>query len=116
MKIRKGFVSNSSATAFILDIRNEHVKRAVDHSSVVEASGTGRSTAMAVGKEAVEYAEAWIASAGRWYEEGRGLGPWILKWAEELGHENIVFAIESDEDNGLDFHASAFSVAERDYH
>ena len=115
MKIRQGFVSNSSATAFILDIRDERVKAAVDRSTAHAASGLGRGTSMAVGQKAVEYAEAWIAEAD-WYEEGRGLGPWVLKWADELGHENIVFVIESDEDGGLDFRADLFSVAERDYH
>jgi len=118
MKIRAGFVSNSSSTAFILDLRAEGVKEMVEQSSAPRAHGLGRGTAMAVGKAAVFYAEDWIEDTADWYEEGEGLGPWIMKWANELGHDNVVFIRESDEGMGgyINFPVHKLAVAEMEYH
>jgi len=118
MKMRVGFVSNSSSTAFILDLRDEGVKEMVEQSSVQLARGLGRYTAMAAGKAAVYYAEDWISATRDWYDEGEGLGPWIMYWADRLGRENVVFARESDEGMGgfLDFPAHDVAVAEMEYH
>jgi len=116
MKLRQGFVSNSSSTAFILDLRDERVKRAVEGSTVSLAQGLGRGSAIAVGKDAVRYAEEWVESTKKWYKDGGGLGHWILEWAEQLGENNIVFVRESDEDDGIDFHADYLAVSEREYH
>lgn len=118
MKIRSGFVSNSSSTAFILDLRDEGIEDMVKQSNVPEAMGLGRYTAIAVGKRAVYYAQDWIAATRDWYEDGGGLGHWILGWAEKLGADNIVFARESDEGMGgyLDFPAGKHAIAEMEYH
>jgi len=120
MKIRAGFVSNSSSTAFILDLRDEGVKEMVEQSSVGAPYSLNRRTALAVGDDAVHYANEWIADTEEWYKDGvrDGLGHWIMEWVVELGRENVVFARESDEEMGgyLDFPAGKLAVAEMEYH
>jgi len=122
MLIRDGFVSNSSSTAFILDLREDAVKELVKRSTVKEPCSLGRQTALAIGKRAVYYAQDWIEATEEWHKDGyddeRDLGPWILKWAERLGEDNVVFARESDEGMGgyLDFRPDALAVDEMEYH
>lgn len=102
MKRRKGFVSNSSSSSFILDLRDEGVKEILKEVIALEACGLGRCSAQAVGKEAVEYANEWLKDMGEGrYDNEYGLGGWILDWADNLGEENVVFLRESDEDKGL---------------
>jgi len=105
MKTRQGFVSNSSSSSFILDLRKPLVKGWLDDiKKLPKAEGTGRYTCKAIGKDAVRYAKEWIEEAGEYYAESQdGLGHWILKWAEKLGENNIVFLRESDEDMGGNF-------------
>ena len=106
-KIRLGFVSNSSSSSFILDIRQDGVQKLVnDFHSLDLAEGLSRCTAMAVGESAVWYAKEWNKSIRGYDKPGEedsaagGLGNWILEWAEKLGNMNVVFLRESDEEMG----------------
>jgi len=101
MKIRTGLVSNSSSSSFVLDIRDEQVKKLVSLCQAGPPYGLSRSTAIAVGKKATSYARHWIEKTEDWYgPEVYTIARMILKWAKELGEENIVFMRESDEDVG----------------
>lgn len=118
MKIRDGFVSNSSSTAFILDLRSPGVKEFVEaNRDVQKPRGLGRQTSLAVGEFAIEYARDWIVGTSEWKGFAGGLGHWILEWAGKLG-ENVVFARESDEGMGgfLNGDPSPLAVAEKEYH
>ena len=118
MKIRAGFVSNSSSTAFILDLQDERVQKAIKDCPADKPTDLNRCTALAVGNDAVEYAKGWIAEMEYWGSTYSGLGQWILYWADTLGQDNIVFARESDEGMGgwLEFPASEFALDEMEYH
>ena len=115
MKTRKGFVSNSSSTAFILDVRDKASARWVlaNYNCIPSPKGAGRMTCIAAGVEAVEYARSLYDP-----EWGNELGDWILEWAEKIGVENIVFARESDEGMGgyLDEFPTKEALAEMEYH
>ena len=127
MKIRAGFVSNSSSTAFILDLRNEQVKKIVYCEDIsLSYYGLGRYTCAYLGDSAVNFARHYIMD---WHEEDGDcarydpenddcLGCWILKWAEELGHDHIAFVRGSDEGMGgwLKGRYRDIAVAEREYH
>ncbi len=95
MKIRTGFVSNSSSECFILDRRNPQVKKLVAHIRADYPDELGRGTAMAVGEDAVRFAHEHQEACGKEYSTG--LGEFILKFAEELGEDNVIFLRESDE-------------------
>lgn len=122
MKFRTGFVSNSSSTCYILDLRKEAVKEFVSRCGEIDrAMGLGRSTAIATGEEAVQYAVEWNESIGEYEDDDyltNGLGTWILEWAKRLGKENVVFVRNSDEGSGdyLPGMPGRFSEAAREYH
>lgn len=118
MKARMGFVSNSSSSSFVLDLKDEGVAEAVAKVHARKAVGLGRGTAIAVGRDAVEYAQAWVESTKEWYKNGGGLGHWILEWADKIGHDNIVFLRISDEEeeNYEAESLSCLAISEREYH
>ena len=84
------------------------------------AEGLGRYTAQAIGEEAIQYANDWIAECGKWYEKEDGLGHWILEWADKIGKENIVFVRVSDEDDraeyGTETAVRELAKSEMEYH
>lgn len=98
MKVRTGFVSNSSSSSFILDLRQEGVKELLTKVKAKLPHDLNRLTAMAIGEDATQYAIKWIAETGD-ITEG-SYGNWILEWAKKLGEKNIVFLRESDEGMG----------------
>ena len=122
MKGRTGFVSNSSSTAFILDARLPSVKKWVlGEGRFVNSPprGCGRATCLAVGQDAIDYANFLNEDMRGWLEEDSELGMWILGWAKRLGIENVVFARESDEDMGGnlgDKFPAGRALAEMEYH
>jgi hypothetical protein len=120
MKVRAGFVSNSSSTAFILDLRDDKVRESVEGCGAGHPEGLNRCTALATGSNVVHYAQDWIAEMEAWGSDvgPNSLGRWIMEWANKLGHDNIVFARESDEGMGgwLNFDAYSLALDEMDYH
>lgn len=92
MKIRNGFVSNSSSQCFILDYRKDSVKELLTHLSANLPRGD-RCTAIAIGGEAVDYANSYDMCSS-------ALSDWILRWAKQLGENNVVFLRENDEGMG----------------
>ena len=87
MKVRDGFVSNSSSTCWVLDIRQDGVKELVDKCKHVAGPGyLDRCTALAQGKGVKWYAKDWIEAVSDYGDDYRGLGHWILEWAEKIGH------------------------------
>ncbi len=101
MKIRRGLVSNSSSSCFILDYRDPKVQHLVSICQAREPDGLNRCTAMAIGQEAISYAEDFHKETKEWYEdEPHELVTMILGWANKLGRDYIVFIRESDEEMG----------------
>lgn len=101
MKIRHGFVSNSSSSSYILDLRKEGVKEIVKSIRASRPLGLGRCSALAVGKDAADFAQEWIDENEAWHgAEYDGLGYWIKDWVDKLGEDNVVFVRESDEGMG----------------
>ena len=98
MKIRNGFVSNSSSSCYILNFKDEKVKNLMNKiNNLPAAEGLHRMSAMSVGQYAIEYANDWIKEMGE-DSRGTGLGYYILNAAKERGEENVVFVRFSDED------------------
>lgn len=121
MKFRCGFVSNSSSTCFILNLKDpgvgELVKR-IKEGGISPPYGLGRGTAMAIGDDAFQYAWDWSLDVdGDW---GPDLGEWIRDYVGEVGIENIVFIRSSDEDMGGHLPegelVAELAIAEIEYH
>lgn len=115
MKTRNGFISNSSSTSFVLDMRDEKVRRwvACYGNSIPFPHGPSRVTCLAVGQDALDYARSlWDPD---WRNE---LGEWVFEWATKIGVENLVFARESDEGMGgyLEDFPRGRALAEMEYH
>lgn len=125
MKVRAGFVSNSSSTAFILDLRTPGVAELVAQAKcegVRRPQSLDRWTALAVGKEAMRYSRDWTEDWGYiYYGLHQHLGHFIKGWALKIGEENVVFMRESDEGMGgyLPFRLDIvrkLALAEMEYH
>jgi hypothetical protein len=99
MKIRDGFISNSSSTCFLLDMRDSDVKKAVDSLKLPKPHNLCRNTCKAVGKDATEHAKDWRRWIGESHEiSGVTLDKAILDCANKIGEDNVAFIRESDED------------------
>lgn len=126
MKIRMGFVSNSSSSCFILDARKPATKDILKKIKKIHADySLCRSTAKMVGKDAIRYANTWKKDIeGLYTETFKGPGDFILEVAEEIGDNNVVFIRLSDEDDayykmdkiGLVDKISKNAVMEFEYH
>ena len=75
MKIRNGFVSNSSSSSYILDLRKEGVQKIIKIANsqwFPRPYGCDRNSAMTIGEDVVRYAEEWLEDLGDYgyvYEE-----------------------------------------------
>jgi len=102
MKIRDGFISNSSSTCFILDKRNQGVNQIIENigKNVKSPKNWDRSTAKAFGIDVRKYGSALQVEERSCGSYGQSLGNWIIRWTDKLGDENIIFLRESDEGLG----------------
>jgi hypothetical protein len=98
MKIRSGFVSNSSSTAFILDCRDDSAKKLLSQMNSRSLDVLSRNTGVEWGKSAVTLANAHAEDV--YSDDIPYFTEWILEWAEKLGEDNIVLVRESDEGLG----------------
>ena len=131
MKIRNGFVSNSSSSSYILDLRKPGVQEIVN--SVISQGiqlpqSVDRCSAIAIGEDVMYYAKEWIEELGEYGYEDKNedkndpdnYGNWIIKCCEELGTENTVFIRISDEGMGgecaFDMSDPSLIYSEREYH
>lgn len=100
MKIRYGFISNSSSTCFLLDMRDHESENLVNSLKLRKPFDLCRNTCKCVGKDAVKYAKDWRRLIGEDYETmGITLDKAILKCAKLTGEDNIAFIRVSDEDD-----------------
>jgi len=101
MKFRRGFVSNSSSSCFILDLNDEWSRELLaklEEVRVSKASGLGRGTGWMAGEDLRAYVADHVE-----YEKKYGfssIGSWIQGWIDEIGIDNVLFVIESDEGMG----------------
>jgi len=99
MKIRNGFISNSSSTCFLLDIRDPNLKKIIYSLKLPKPYDLCRNTCKCTGKDATKYAKDWRKWIGEDYETlGIALDKAILDCAKEIGEDNIAFIRVSDED------------------
>ena len=96
MKSRNGFVSNSSSTSFILDIRQEGVEALLKNCKARRGDLFGRCTGIAYGKEVNDIIDD-IIDFDDYHVE------WVEGWIKKIGIENIVYLRESDEDDSQIF-------------
>lgn len=129
MKYRNGFVSNSSSTAFILDMSNPETKKWLEDNSnsfnqantLTEYGGYGRYTVYDYGATLKDYAENWvneICDTDYPWDMGDNFGSWILSHIYVLGIENAFFMRISDEGMGgdLPYPPKDIVISEREYH
>lgn len=100
MKIRNGFVANSSSSCYILSLENEWSRQLLEQlkGHVPHARGLGRGTSWATGENLAAYADDYME-----YEKKYGysdLGSWIREWIDELGSDKTLFVMKSDEGMG----------------
>jgi len=108
MKTRDGFVSNSSSTCFIFDLREPKVKEFVElnRKKGIDSPDIGRGTAISVGYDVAEYIDE-LEDLRFGYE----LIEILYKWIYNLGADNIVFARWSDE--GIGGNLTGFHLVEK---
>jgi len=102
MKVRSGFVANSSSSCYILDLNDRWTKELLarlEQSGISEAVGLGRGTAWATGDRLIDYMNDLLGCEAK-YGWVDGLGGWIQEWVDELGPGRILFVRESDEGMG----------------
>jgi hypothetical protein len=115
MKTRKGFVSNSSSTCYILDLCDEETEKLVKKLSHIDSlsNGFGRGTAMSIVDDVIAWVKRFISDT----DDINSYGQWILNAAKQLGDKNIVLIRISDEDDGISTPIPAELIyTERDYH
>jgi len=104
MKIRNGFVANSSSSCFILDKRITGVEEMLKHCKAALPEDYSRSTAMAIGQDAVNYLsrfkDSYILSYWNKDHVENITGQNIREFIKHIGTENVVFMRESDEGMG----------------
>jgi len=123
VKTRAGFVSNSSSSCFILDLRENtiQVQDLIDGFSLAGIDRprfADRRSAIAVGEDVSKYLiEHRLYLGDEWI--GLGIAGWLESWIKKLGEENIVFIRISDEGMGGYYPAGnvrAIAVDEIEYH
>lgn len=117
MKLRLGFVSNSSSSCFILDICDEETEKIVNilQNNILyikdSSSLFSRRTCYGIGKDVTEFAKDLSVFNENYVSEI------IFNMAEKLGEENLVFIRISDEDNGISINIPSHLIyAEMEYH
>ena len=119
MKYRRGFVSNSSSTAFILDVRKLDNTTLHRVRSLPEMDTWGRDTGSC--SDVQMYIDGRTRMDDDWEDY---FTEWLQRWVDELGNDNIILCRESDEgmggafeDVGLDYYAIVkLAEDEQEYH
>jgi len=103
MKFRNKFVANSSSSCYILSLDDKWSKELLTKLKEVhvpKAACLGRGTSWVAGKDLPAYVAGHME-----YEEKYGfsdIGSWIQEWIDEIGSDNLLFVMESDEGMGGD--------------
>lgn len=128
MKIKLGFVTNSSSMCYILDKRTltDEDLAVVRNNSLRQPTFHGVSRCSAYGEgEAVERFIAFLkeddaAWAAEGYDYGNPLTEWLQEQFVSIGIDNIIFVRSSDEQMGGEVvHERLIAekaVSEREYH
>lgn len=100
MKFRSAFVSNSSASSFILDKRNERVQEILKQNAHIGIMNFDtRATGIIVGKAAYDDCEEHVIFES-WSDQAGPLMEQMYSFALIVGVENLVCIRESDEHVG----------------
>lgn len=129
MKIKLGFVTNSSSTCYVLDKRtlsdeeleiireNKFLRKPVSH-GVSRRSAYGEREAVKDFWHFLKEDDAAWATEG--YDYGNPLTEWLQEHLASIGIDNIIFVRSSDEDMGGEVvheHLIAEkAISEREYH